>query len=202
MKNLLNIIMLLIYISISSNCNIAIANNNDSFLWDLTKDMTKAVASELVKSAIAENLKDNNYYKSENEIKRLKNIISTLRNNKEFKEAKIQELETNINKLQSILLELKLGSKIQLHKLKNEKLANGRWFVILGSYKPKDYQKAIAKKTMLERKNFIGVDIFNTDNYPNLKSGLYIVNIGPLSKEYALRLQNKLKAVIPDAYIK
>ena len=201
MKIILNIMILVIFMS--SNCNVVFANNNDNFWWGLTKDMTKAVASELVKSAVAEELKnDNSYHKHENEIDRLNNIIYTLRNNKEFKEEKIKKLEVNINRIQTLLHELKSGKTTQLQELKKEQIIGGRWFVILGSYKYKDYNKAITKKSMLEKKGFIGVEIFNTDNYPNLKNGLYIVNIGPLSKQYAFRVQNKLNTIIPDAYIK
>lgn len=177
----------------------AYADSEDGFLWDLTKDMTKAVASELVKTAVAEGL-DNN--KSENEIKRLHEIINKMRRNKLYEDGKIQELEDRVNKLKNILSELKSGKSTQLQKENISTLPYGRWFVILGSYKAKDYQKASNKKAMLEKRNFIGVEIYNTDDYPNLENGLHIVNIGPLSKKYALDLKDKLKVIIPDAYIK
>lgn len=198
MRNLLKLLLFFYIINTP-----VFAENNDSFLWDLTKDMTKAVASELVKSAVAEGLnKGESYSKSESEINRLNNLIFNLKRKQIYKNEKIKELEDNVNNLQTILSELKTGSTNKLTQKRLNILISDRWFVILGSYKEKDLHKAIARKKMLEKKRYFGVEINDTNDYKNLNKGWYFLNIGPLSKPYASKLQKELKNIIPDAYIK
>lgn len=79
--------------------------------------------------------------------------------------------------------------------------ASGKWFIILGSYPRAESNKAN------ERLNFIrerGYDarIVDSDNYPNLKGGLWVVVMGPFARNDAEGLKNKMRSIVPDAYAK
>lgn len=77
----------------------------------------------------------------------------------------------------------------------------GAWFVILGSYPKADLGKAKERASYLQR---LGYDarVIDTDNYPNLKSGLWAVVMGPYEKNYAQSMAGKTRSVVPEAYIK
>ncbi len=76
------------------------------------------------------------------------------------------------------------------------------WFVILGSYPKTRLNEANKRKDKLQSYGYVGIYIADTDHYPNLRNGLYIVALGPLQKEDARRFKNELSKYIPDAYIK
>lgn len=79
--------------------------------------------------------------------------------------------------------------------------ASGSWFVILGSFPKNDYEKA---KQRLQNVQGFGYDasIIDTDNYPGLSGGLWVVVMGPYSKSYAKSVAAKMKSARSDAYIK
>lgn len=79
--------------------------------------------------------------------------------------------------------------------------SDGNWLVILGSFPKNDYQKADDRLRYIRG---IGYEarIIDTDQYPNLKSGLWSVVIGPYTKSYAKDLVTKMHPVVGDAYIK
>jgi len=174
----------------------------DNFLWDLTKDMTKAVAVEVVRNAVANKMNGSNVRKSEKEIARLNRVIYSFKSNNTYSESRIKELEDELNAVQATLSKLKSGSKTIKYFDNQTNFSGERWFVILGSYLPRDYKKASKRKSEIEGYGFVGVEIYDTNEYPNLKNDLYIVNIGPLSKPYAAMLKEKLVNAIPDTYIK
>ncbi|MBA3767491.1 MAG: SPOR domain-containing protein [Acidobacteria bacterium] len=78
---------------------------------------------------------------------------------------------------------------------------SGKWFIILGSYPKAESNKAN------ERLNFIrgrGYDarIVDSDDYPNLKGGLWVVVMGPFARNEAEGIKNKMRSIVPDAYAK
>lgn len=76
----------------------------------------------------------------------------------------------------------------------------GQWFVILGSYaRP---VRAVQRLRFVRSKGLRGARIIDTNNYPGLRNGFKAVVIGPLSKTDAQRVQNRVRSVVPDAYIK
>jgi hypothetical protein len=78
----------------------------------------------------------------------------------------------------------------------------GKWFVILGSYPKYQRTKAYERQRYLTNLGYTGISVKDTENYPNLRNGLVIVTIGPLSKENAIEQKQQLISIIPDAYVK
>lgn len=85
--------------------------------------------------------------------------------------------------------------------LEKQPVAAGGWFVIVGSYPHADSAKARSRANTMAKKGF-DADIINTDDYANLRDGLYSVVIGPYKKSAAASLLTKVKRHVPDAYIK
>jgi len=76
-----------------------------------------------------------------------------------------------------------------------------KWFIILGSYPKVEREKAEERLTLL-RPHGVGIRIVDTQDFPNLRIGLWAVVAGPFSKDTAEKEKSRLKAVIPDAFIK
>lgn len=197
-------ILTLIFCATTSG--VVYADFND-FFWDVTGDVVGTVGSELIKGAMSNKPRTVELKKSQIEINRLSNIVSNLKNNNSYSEDKIKDLESKVEYLQNTIDDIRSNSPNIQNRLNHINksylsLKNGKWFVILGSYSASDIDKANKRKKLIESEGFYGVAIYNTNNYPNLTKNLNFVNFGPLSKEYALRVKNKLLKVVPDAYIK
>ncbi len=77
-----------------------------------------------------------------------------------------------------------------------------KWLVILGTYPNNQSGKAQQRLNLLENSGYHDASIEESDNYPNLKKGLFIVVRGPFSKNQAESVKEEMSAVIPDVYIK
>jgi hypothetical protein len=77
----------------------------------------------------------------------------------------------------------------------------GRWFIIIGTYPKTDLSKANERLGFVRYKGY-DAHLIDTDDYPNMKDGLWAVVIGPYRKDYAQELADKVRAVFPEAYVK
>ena len=77
----------------------------------------------------------------------------------------------------------------------------GDWFVILGSYKRWELDKANERVQLLYREG-VATEIIDSNLYPNLTKDLFVVVIGPMSKPDAEREKNALRKFVSDAFIK
>jgi cell division septation protein DedD len=79
--------------------------------------------------------------------------------------------------------------------------SSGTYFVVLGSYPKNDYEKANQR---LQTVKGLGYDanLIDSDNYSGLRSGLWVVVMGPYSKSYAKSVAAQIKPVRSDVYIK
>jgi len=76
-----------------------------------------------------------------------------------------------------------------------------RFFVIAGSYWRE--QRASAERQARElRAKGVEANVIDTDGYPNLRSGLWSVVLGPFSRERAQAVREQLGASVADAYVK
>ncbi|MGA9998422.1 MAG: SPOR domain-containing protein [Pyrinomonadaceae bacterium] len=77
----------------------------------------------------------------------------------------------------------------------------GTWFVILGSFPKNDYEQANQRLQSVRGAGY-DASIIDTNNYPGLRGGLWVVVMGPYSQSYAKSLVVQMKSVRSDAYIK
>jgi hypothetical protein len=77
----------------------------------------------------------------------------------------------------------------------------GRWFIMIGTYPKTDLNKANERLSFVRYKGY-DARLIDTDDYPNMKDGLWAVVLGPYRKDYAQELADKVRAVFPDAYVK
>lgn len=77
----------------------------------------------------------------------------------------------------------------------------GDWLVIAGSFVRSEKWKADQRVNLLRR---AGVDarIIDTDDYGNLRNGLWAVVVGPFNRTSAEQALAQTRPTIPDAYIK
>lgn len=78
---------------------------------------------------------------------------------------------------------------------------SGTWFVILGSYQKYESEKANQRLQYIQGLGY-SANILDTNNYPKLAGGLWIVAMGPYSKTYARSLAVQVKSKGAEAYIK
>lgn len=97
--------------------------------------------------------------------------------------------------------EIELAKANAKPEVESQPATKGGWFVIVGSYPHSDSAKARSRAGSLASKGF-NADIINTNDYANLRDGLYSVVIGPYKKSAASNLLSKVKRHVPDAYIK
>lgn len=83
----------------------------------------------------------------------------------------------------------------------DRQIPSGNWYVVLGSYSKSERVKADARLGFI-RNNGYDAYLVDTDNNPTFRSGLWAVVMGPYQKGYAKNVVNKLRPVIPDAYVK
>ncbi|MBD0371932.1 MAG: SPOR domain-containing protein [Pyrinomonadaceae bacterium] len=77
----------------------------------------------------------------------------------------------------------------------------GRWFVILASFQKDELSRANERLEVVRSQGF-DARIISSDDYPNFKSGLWLVAIGPITRNQAEELLDKVRPKIKDAYTK
>jgi formylglycine-generating enzyme required for sulfatase activity len=80
-------------------------------------------------------------------------------------------------------------------------VSESKWLVVLGSYLKEDRQKAEEMLALLQPHSS-GVRIVDTQDYPNLRSGLWAVVAGPFDKDTAEREKQRLRPIVPDTFIR
>jgi len=80
--------------------------------------------------------------------------------------------------------------------------STGDWFVILGSFSKAKRWEAEERIEVVQKAGFKNAYIIDTNNYPNLRDGLWAVVMGPYNKNYAQQIKNKTRLTVSDAYIK
>lgn len=75
------------------------------------------------------------------------------------------------------------------------------WFLILGSFKKSEYERAKKRSNMLEEYGHLAF-IIDSNNYSNFRKNLYVVVMGPYKKDKALKIKSHIKSLVKDAYIK
>lgn len=77
----------------------------------------------------------------------------------------------------------------------------GRWFVILASFQKDELSRANERLEAVRRQGF-DARMVSSDDYPNFKSGLWLVLMGPYTRNGAEELLEKVRPKIKDAYTK
>jgi hypothetical protein len=77
----------------------------------------------------------------------------------------------------------------------------GRWFVILASFQKDEQERASERLEVVRRQGF-DARIVASDDYPNFKSGLWLVVLGPYTRNQAEELLDKVRPRVKDAYTK
>jgi hypothetical protein len=77
----------------------------------------------------------------------------------------------------------------------------GTWFVIVGSWPHADRAKAVQRLSMVKGRG-LPAHLIDSNKYPNLANGLYVVVIGPFSRDEAMSRLPAARAVVSDAYVK
>ncbi|HEY0321615.1 MAG TPA: hypothetical protein VGC66_11700 [Pyrinomonadaceae bacterium] len=83
----------------------------------------------------------------------------------------------------------------------NQPDKGGRWFVILGSF-PKDELGRANERLELVRKQGFDARMVSSDDYPNMKSGLWVIVMGPYTRNKAEELLEQVRPKVKDAYTK
>lgn len=77
----------------------------------------------------------------------------------------------------------------------------GRWFVILDSFPKADLSRANQRLEVLRRQGF-DAHLISSDDYPNLKDGLWVIVMGPYTRNNAEEVLGKVRPKVKDAYTK
>jgi cell division septation protein DedD len=77
----------------------------------------------------------------------------------------------------------------------------GRWFVILGSFPKDEIDRATERMDNLRRQG-MDVRVVSSDDYPNFKSGLWLVIMGPFTRNQAEDVLRQARPKVKDAYTK
>jgi hypothetical protein len=77
----------------------------------------------------------------------------------------------------------------------------GRWFVILGSFPKDDLNRANERLAVVRQQGF-DARIVSSDDYPNLKSGLWVLVMGPYTRNRAEEFLERVRPKVRDAYTK
>jgi hypothetical protein len=77
----------------------------------------------------------------------------------------------------------------------------GRWFVILASYPKDEKENALTRMDSL-RKQGVDARVITSDDYPNFKSGLWLVVMGPYTRNRAEEVLSEVRPKVSDAYTK
>jgi len=84
----------------------------------------------------------------------------------------------------------------------NREKRPGDYFVILGGFRHADKPKSVQYQERLQTKGYANHYIIDSDQYPNLRSGLWVVVMGPYPKAEAEREMKKMKISVSDCYVK
>jgi hypothetical protein len=77
----------------------------------------------------------------------------------------------------------------------------GRWFVILASFQKDELSRANERLEVVRQQGF-DARVISSDEYPNFKSGLWLVAMGPYTRNRAEELLEQVRPKIKDAYTK
>ena len=77
----------------------------------------------------------------------------------------------------------------------------GRWLVILGSFTKEEKGRANERLELVRRQGF-DARLVSSDDYPNLKSGLWVIMMGPYNKNSAEEVLGQVRPKVKDAYTK
>jgi hypothetical protein len=77
----------------------------------------------------------------------------------------------------------------------------GRWFVILASFPKEELSRANERLEVVRRQGF-DARIMLSDDYPNFKSGLWLIGMGPYTRNQADEALEQARPKIKDAYTK
>lgn len=77
----------------------------------------------------------------------------------------------------------------------------GRWFVILASFQKDELSRANERLETVRGQGF-DARIISSDDYPNFKSGMWLIAMGPFTRNQAEELLDKARPKIKDAYTK
>lgn len=77
----------------------------------------------------------------------------------------------------------------------------GRWFVILGSFPKDEIDRATERMDNLRRQG-LDARVVSSDDYPNFKSGLWLVVMGPFTRSQAEEALGQARPKVKDAYTK
>ncbi|MDH3742967.1 MAG: SPOR domain-containing protein, partial [Hyphomicrobiales bacterium] len=80
-------------------------------------------------------------------------------------------------------------------------MPNGPWAIVAGSFPRSQQWKANQRRDWL-RQNGVWARTVNTNNYQNLRNGLWAVIVGPTTRTVANRQLGAVKRVVADAYLK
>jgi hypothetical protein len=77
----------------------------------------------------------------------------------------------------------------------------GRWFVILASFPKEELNRANERLAAIKKQGF-DARVIASDDYPNFKPGLWLIAIGPITRNQAEEVLNQVRPKIKDAYTK
>jgi hypothetical protein len=77
----------------------------------------------------------------------------------------------------------------------------GRWFVILASFQKDEMSSANERLEVVRRQGF-DARVVSSNDYPNFKSDLWLVVMGPFTRNRAEELLEQVRPKIKDAYTK
>ena len=77
----------------------------------------------------------------------------------------------------------------------------GRWFVILGSFPKEERERGVQRVDLVRRQGF-DARLVSSDDYPNMKAGLWVVVMGPYTRTNAEEVLAQVRPKVKDAYTK
>jgi hypothetical protein len=77
----------------------------------------------------------------------------------------------------------------------------GRWFVVLASFPKEELNRANERLEAIRKQGF-DARVIASDDYPNFKPGLWLIAIGPITRNQADEVLNQVRPKIKDAYTK
>ncbi|MDM8560995.1 SPOR domain-containing protein [Candidatus Parabeggiatoa sp. HSG14] len=200
LKKSLPMMLLVFLVTLGANAEAGLGK----IAWKVVRQVVVGVSVDIATDKVKESI-DNNQEKRDEYLGKLGDLHQQISQAEEqngypdqleLQETKqvLQELESFVNEKGGSLQDIDDG----LSKIRSDE----GWFVILGSYPKARLNEAKKRKDKLQNYGYVGIYIADTDNYPNLRNGLYIVTLGPLQKRDAKRFKNELTRYVSDAYIK
>jgi hypothetical protein len=75
------------------------------------------------------------------------------------------------------------------------------WYVIAGSFPKNQRRQADAHASRVRAQGY-NMSVYNSDGFPALTPGLWVVMDGPYTQRQAQRVLNNVRSVVRGAYIK